>query len=108
MDEEREEQAFDPDPDACNNNNNNDDALIESLLHVEQKEQIREEKPIPGDMFPMETLPVFPESITANRVPQAHADGQAESRCSRRREEEEKRENMEAEVCSSIFTRMYV
>lgn len=95
MDEEREEQTFDHDPEVCNNNNN-DDALIESL-HTDQKEQIREEKTMPLDMFPMETLPVFPESITANHVPQAHTDGPVESRCTRRREEE-KRENMDTEV----------
>lgn len=97
MDEEREEETFDPD--VCNNNNNHD-ALIESVLHAEQKEQIREEKLVPGDMFPMETLPGFPESITANHMPQAHADGQVESRCIQRRDEE-KREN--TEVCTYIF-----
>lgn len=98
MDEEREEQTFDPDPDVCNNNNN-DDTLIESVLHGEQKEQIREEKTLPGDMFPMETLPGFPESIIANHMPQAHVDGQVESRSNRQRDEE-KRENMDTEVCS--------
>ncbi|XP_017316559.1 transmembrane protein 131-like isoform X2 [Ictalurus punctatus] len=97
MDEEREEQMFDPDPDVCNNNNNNDEALIESVHHAEeQKEQIREDKTLPGDMFPMETLPMFSESITANHMPQAHVDRQVESRCSRRRDEE-KRENMDTE-----------
>ncbi|XP_060773092.1 transmembrane protein 131-like isoform X2 [Neoarius graeffei] len=95
MDEEREEQTFDPDPDVCNNNNN-DDTLIESVLHGEQKEQIREEKTLPGDMFPMETLPGFPESIIANHMPQAHVDGQVESRSNRQRDEE-KRENMDTE-----------
>lgn len=98
MDEERDEQTFDPDPEICNNNNN-DDALIESVLHTEQKEEIREEKTLPGDMFPMETLPGFPESITANHMPQPHVDGQVESRCSRRKDEE-KRENIDIEVCS--------
>lgn len=97
MDEEREEQMFDPNPDVCDNNN--DDALIESVLHTKQKEQIREEEMTTSDMFPMETLPGFPESITANHMPQTHADGQVESRCSRRRDEE-KRENMNTEVCS--------
>ncbi|KAF7686899.1 hypothetical protein HF521_015292 [Silurus meridionalis] len=98
MDEEREEQTYetDPDPEVCNDNSN-DDALIDSVLHVEQKEQIREEKTMPGDMFPMETLPGFPESITANHMPQAHADGQVESRCSRRRDEE-KRENLDTQL----------
>ncbi|KAF5902206.1 transmembrane protein, partial [Clarias magur] len=101
MDEEREDQTFDPDPDICNNNNNNnDDALIESALHVEQKEHIREDKTLPGDMFPMETLPVFPESITASRVPQAPTVGQVESRCSRARDEE-KSENVDTEPCAS-------
>lgn len=103
MDEEREEQTFEPDPDVCiNNNNNNDDTLIESVLHVEQKEQIREEKTMPGDMFPMETHPGFPESITANHMPHVHADGPVESRCSRRRDEE-KRENLNTEVRTQIF-----
>lgn len=98
MDEEIEEQTFDPDPEVCNINNNNE-ALIESVLHVEQKEQIREENMLPGDMFPMETLCGFPESITANHMPQAHADGQVESSCSRRKDED-KRENINTEVCS--------
>ncbi|KAM9449921.1 transmembrane protein 131-like isoform 3-T3 [Clarias gariepinus] len=100
MDEEREDQTFDPDPDVCNNNNNNDDALIESALHVEQKEHVREEKTLPGDMFPMETLPGFPESITAVHVPQADVIGQVESRCSRGREED-KRENVDTEPRAS-------
>ncbi|KAG7314166.1 hypothetical protein KOW79_022662 [Hemibagrus wyckioides] len=95
MDEERDEQMFDPDPEICNNNNN-DDALIESVLHTEQKEEITEEKTLPGDMFPMETLPGFPESITANHMPQPHVDGQVESQCSRRKDEE-KRENIDIE-----------
>ncbi|XP_060720169.1 transmembrane protein 131-like isoform X1 [Tachysurus vachellii] len=99
MDEEIEEQTFDPDPEVCNNNNN-DDALIESVLHPEKKEQVREENTLPGDMFPMETLCGFPESITANHVPQAHADGHAEIRCSRRKDEE-KRENINTEPTES-------
>ncbi|KAK3507747.1 hypothetical protein QTP70_035010, partial [Hemibagrus guttatus] len=95
MDEERDEQMFDPDPDVCNNNNN-DEALIESVLHKEQKEEIMEEKTLPGDMFPMETFPGFPESITANHMPQPHVDRQVESQCSRRKDEE-KRENIDIE-----------
>ncbi|XP_049328514.1 transmembrane protein 131-like isoform X4 [Astyanax mexicanus] len=93
-DEEREERAFEQDPDICNNNNNHED-----LLHAEKKElysaPVREEKPSPNHMFPMETLPGFPEIIVANQVPQP-MDGEMENRCSRKRDEE-KRENADME-----------
>ncbi|XP_037388774.1 transmembrane protein 131-like isoform X1 [Pygocentrus nattereri] len=95
-DEEREEPVFEQDPDICNNNNNNnEDVLDESLLHMERKECYEEVKVLQGDMFPMEILPVFPESIIANQVPQL-VDGEMENRCNRKRDEE-KRENAEAE-----------
>ncbi|XP_062865266.1 transmembrane protein 131-like [Trichomycterus rosablanca] len=95
-DEEREEHTFEPDPEVCNNNNNDDDCLNEPLLQSAKKEQIREEKASPGDMFPMEALPGFSESITANHVPPSHVDEQMESRCSQKMEEE-KRADMDIE-----------
>lgn len=93
---------FEHDPDVCNNNNNNnEDILDESLLHVEKKELFREDKALPGDMFPMETLPGFPESLTANQVPRP-VNGDMENRCSRKRDDE-KRDDAEIEVLETHF-----
>ncbi|KAI4901851.1 hypothetical protein NFI96_034598, partial [Prochilodus magdalenae] len=104
-DEEREERVFEQDPDVCNNNNNNnEDVLDESLLHAEKKECFREDKALPGDMFPMETLPGFSENFTANQVPQ-QVDGEMENRCSRKRDED-KRENADAEEAYSRTARV--
>uniref|UniRef100_A0A4W4ETS7 Transmembrane 131 like n=2 Tax=Electrophorus electricus TaxID=8005 RepID=A0A4W4ETS7_ELEEL len=104
QDEQREERTFEQDPDICNNNNNDDDDDVitgESPVHVEKKEQgrepSREGKTSSGGMFPMETLPGFPQSISANRVSQS-VDG--EMNCCSRKNVEEKREipNTEREI----------
>ncbi len=60
-------------PEVCNNNNNNNDILDENLLPTEKKEHFREsreDKALPADMFPMETLPGLPENLPVSRVPQ--------------------------------------
>ncbi|XP_066516294.1 transmembrane protein 131-like isoform X2 [Hoplias malabaricus] len=99
-DEERDERLFEQDPDICNNNNNIEEVLDESLLHSEKKEQFTEDKICPGDMFPMEAHPGFPQNISANQVPQP-TDAEMENRCSRKRDEE-KRERADTERESEI------
>ncbi|XP_076872623.1 transmembrane protein 131-like isoform X2 [Brachyhypopomus gauderio] len=90
-DEQTEKHVLEQDPDICNNNNHHDDAVVmsEAAIHAEKTEQCREpsrEGQTSGTMFPMETLPGFPESITANQVPQP-VDEEA-NHCIQKKEED--------------------
>ncbi|XP_016415367.1 transmembrane protein 131-like [Sinocyclocheilus rhinocerous] len=93
------DRTFEFDPEVCNNNNNNNDILDETLLPAEKKEHFREsreDKALPADMFPMETLPGLPESIPASRVPQPVDEAMEIEEC-KRKNNAEKRDNVDEE-----------
>ncbi|XP_073698258.1 transmembrane protein 131-like [Garra rufa] len=97
-DEDRD-HMFELDPEVCNNNNNNNDILDETLLPVEKKEHFREsieDKTLPADMFPMETLPGLPENITASRIPQPAEEAMENKECTRKNNAE-KRDHVDEE-----------
>ncbi|KAL0203772.1 hypothetical protein M9458_001790, partial [Cirrhinus mrigala] len=97
-DEERD-HTFELDPEVCNNNNNNNDILDETILPAEKKEHFREsreEKALPADMFPMETLPGLPENITASRIPQPAEEAVENEEC-KRKNNAEKRDHVDEE-----------
>ncbi|XP_048053175.1 transmembrane protein 131-like isoform X1 [Megalobrama amblycephala] len=98
IDEDRD-HTFELDPEVCNNNNNNNDILDETLLSAEKKEHFREsmeDKALPADMFPMETLPGLPENVTAGRVPQPADEVMKNEEC-KRKINAEKRDNVDEE-----------
>ncbi|XP_051558414.1 transmembrane protein 131-like isoform X2 [Myxocyprinus asiaticus] len=95
--DEEEDRIFELDPEVCNNNNN--DVLDETLLFPEKKDHFkesREDKALPVDMFPMETLSGLPENITASKVPQP-VDEVIENDESKRKSNAEKRDNVNEE-----------
>ncbi|RXN12308.1 transmembrane protein 131-like [Labeo rohita] len=98
-DEDRD-HTFELDPEVCNNNNNNNDILDETILPAEKKEHFREsreEKALPADMFPMETLPALPENITASRIPQPAEEAVENEEC-KRKNNAEKRDHVDEET----------
>lgn len=104
IDEDRD-HTFELDPEVCNNNNNNNDILDETLLSAEKKEHFREsmeDKALPADMFPMETLPGLPENVTAGRVPQPADEVMKNEEC-KRKINAEKRDNVDEEVRAITF-----
>ncbi|XP_016148082.1 transmembrane protein 131-like [Sinocyclocheilus grahami] len=93
------DRTFELDSEVCNNNNNNNDILDETLLPAEKKEyfrESREDKALPADMFPMETLPRLPENIPASRVPQPVDEAMENEEC-KRKNNAEKRDNVDEE-----------
>lgn len=98
------DHTFELDPEVCHNNNNNNDILDETLLPAEKKEHFREsreDKALPADMFPMETLPGLPENIPASRVPQPVDEAMENEECNRKTNAE-KRDNVDEEVRAII------
>ncbi|XP_051560942.1 transmembrane protein 131-like isoform X1 [Myxocyprinus asiaticus] len=103
--DEEGDRTFELDPEVCNNNNNNNDVLDETLLLSEKKEHFREskeDKALPADMFPMETLSGLPENITACNISQP-ADEVVENEC-KRKSNAEKRDNVNEENIESGST----
>uniref|UniRef100_A0A8C2J2I1 Transmembrane 131 like n=1 Tax=Cyprinus carpio TaxID=7962 RepID=A0A8C2J2I1_CYPCA len=93
------DHTFELDPEVCHNNNNNNDILDETLLPAEKNEHFREsreDKALPADMFPMETLPGLPENIPASRVPQPVDEAMENQECNRKTNAE-KRDNVDEE-----------
>lgn len=101
-DEDRD-HTYELDPEVCNNNNNND-IFNETLLPAEKKEHFREsmeDKALPADMFPMETVPRLSENVTAGIVPQP-ADEVMEGEECKRKINAEKRDYVDEEVRAII------
>ncbi|XP_039549868.1 transmembrane protein 131-like isoform X5 [Pimephales promelas] len=98
-DEDRD-HTYELDPEVCNNNNNNNDIFDETLLPAEKKEHFREsmeDKALPADMFPMETVPRLSENVTAGRVPQPVEEVMEGEECKRKKINAEKRDYVDEE-----------